>query len=234
MNDRSTVRGAVLAVVLAMLLLTAVVAAVLYSPPPESQADGSSDETWSQEGTARNNATTPSTNPGSSSSNPSGGRTTSPSKPRNQTGPGPGANTPTLPSGEAASHVGKASLTTMVSGQSYTIEVAVTIKLGEEGDFAFAYAGTGTVPVNLGADVAATADYTVEGNFSGSLSGESFSGNGPATIQATVKIPGVSPQNGNSTEQLTIKGTMHEGEEGRLEGDFSGGSYSGTFWADAV
>ena len=229
MNDKPAVRGAALAAVLALLLLCVIVAAVLISSPGEGQLNGSDDV--SEQGAVRNNATTP--NSGSPSSGFTGGRTTNPSGSRDHTAPGPGA-TASLPSGEAASHEGKARLTTMVSGQSYTIEVAVSIKLDQAGGYSFAYAGTGTVPVNLGADVAATADYTVDGNFTGNLDGEAFSGAGPATIQATVKVPGMSPQSGNSTEQLTIKGNMHEVDGGRLEGDFAGGSYAGTFWADAV
>lgn len=231
MNDKLAVRaGAVLAVVLAMLLLAVIVASVLVSVPVESQENGAGDGVQSGSGSTTRNGTTPPPNPGSSS----GGKPAVPSKPKNQTRPGPGAPNPPLPSGEAASHVGKADLTTSVSGQTYTIEVAVSIKLDETGGFSFAYEGTGTVPVNLGADIAATADYVVKGSFDGTLNGESFSGNGPATIQATIKIPGTSPQSGNSTEQLTIEGSMHKVEGGRLEGDFTGGSYSGTFRADAV
>jgi hypothetical protein len=232
MNGKPAARGAALAVALALLLLFAVVAAVLVYSPGESQVNGSDDETRSDQGAVRNNTTTP--NPGTSSSGSTGGRTNNPSGPRDHTGPGPGAPAPPLPSGEAASHEGKASLTTTVSGQSYTIEVAVSIKLDQAGGYSFAYDGTGTVPVNLGADVAATADYTVNGSFSGTIDGEAFSGSGPAAIQATVKVPGMSPQSGNSTEQLTIKGSMHEVDGGGLEGDFAGGSYAGTFWADAV
>jgi hypothetical protein len=233
MKEKPAARGAALAVALALLLLAAVVAAVLMSSPGENQVNGSDDETRSEQGTVRNNTTT-TPNPGNPSSGSTGGRKTNPSRPTDHTGAGPGASAPSLPSGDAASHEGKARLTTTVSGQSYTIEVAVSVKLDQAGGYSFAYAGTGTVPVNLGADVAATADYAVNGSFSGTLDGEAFSGSGPATIQATVKVPGMSPQSGNSTEQLTIKGSMHEVDGGGLEGDFAGGSYAGTFWADAV
>ncbi len=229
MKDRHAARGAALATVLALLLLFTIVAVILVSGPAESQVNGSSDELYSGQGTTPKNPTSPSTNPGTS-----GGKSTNPSKPRNQTGPGPGAPAPSLPSGEAASHEGSATLTTTVSGQSYTIEVAVSVKLDQAGGYSFAYSGAGTVPVNFGANVGAIAEYTVNGSFSGTLDGEAFSGSGPASIQATVQVPGMSPQSGKTTEQLTIKGSMHEVGGGRLEGDFVGGSYAGTFWADAV
>lgn len=141
---------------------------------------------------------------------------------------------PPLPSGEPATHYGEARLTTVVSGQTFTVDVGITVRLDGAGGFLFAYAGTGTVPVYMAPGVAATADYGISGSFDGTIEGEAFSGSGPAAIQATVAIPGMSPQGGGSTEQLTIRGTMRETEEGRLEGEFTGGSYSGTFRAEAV
>ncbi len=88
--------------------------------------------------------------------------------------------------------------------------------------------------MNIGPGVAVNADYAIYGDFTGAVDGEAFTGTGPATIKATVTVPGMSPQSGGSTEQLVIQGTMRETEEGRLEGEFVGGSYSGTFWAESV
>lgn len=146
-------------------------------------------------------------------------------------GPGPGAENPPLPSGDTATHTGTALMTAMVGGQTFKIEVAVTIKLDSMGGFAFAYAGTGTVPVSLGGNVNATADYQVGGDFTGTVSGEAFTGSGPANVQATVNMPGMAPQSGSSTQQLNITGTMHDAGNGVIEGDFSGGAYTGTFRA---
>lgn len=146
-------------------------------------------------------------------------------------GPGPGAESPPLPSGEPATHEGTALMTAMVSGQTFKIEVAVTVKLDGSGGFAFAYAGTGTVPVSLGADVAATADYKVGGSFTGTVNDGAFTGNGPAAVEATVNIPGMAPQSGSTTQQLTITGNFHEAGDGIIEGEFNGGTYTGTFRA---
>jgi hypothetical protein len=220
----------VMASIIALLVVGAVVAVVLAfvsGDSGEAGGNGSGQETGQTivEGTGPGPSGSAS---GSEQSGTGDAGSAQAANPLNEAAP------PPLPAGETATHQGQARLTTVVSGQNFSVDVGITIKMDGADGFLFAYAGTGTVPVNMGPGVAVTADYAISGNFTGAVDGEAFTGTGPATVQATVTIPGMGPQRGGSTEQLVIRGTMRETEGGRLEGEFVGGSYSGTFWAEPV
>lgn len=217
--------------ILVLSVLAAILVAVLFVTIFTGSGDNESDVAGQDDSEVETTEEIVTTNPGGPGTTTNAGISMEEYEQAVATGPGAGTENPPLPSGEPATHKGTALMTAMVSGQTFKIEVAVTVKLDGAGGFVFAYAGTGTVPVNLGANVAATADYQVGGTFTGTVSDGAFTGSGPAAVQATVNMPGMAPQSGNTTEQLTITGSLHEAGEGVIEGNFAGGAYSGTFRA---